>query len=170
MVRAKFIKELNGKTLNILDLVIDFIQYNKLSLFLYHIIRFLKRIPSYIVLAWKQEDWDFDYMYDIIEFKLKRILKCIEKDTWHTEHCVKRCKQQIAICLERLNRFRNWQDYIEYPIDDIKFKPSSQGTGYVLIHCDKQNEKQRQSVLEFETKNFNKFWKDFKTYHTYWWT
>ena len=130
----------------ILDTLEDIILYNRFSIFLRHVFRFIIRLPKYIKLAWLQEDWDVEYLYDLIEMKLKEFKKAQENDTWHVQHETKRRAQQIDICLKRLDRYRNWPNYYDYPMDDIihvKVEDPNYGTCYRLEHTNEENEKQR---------------------------
>ena len=71
-------------SLNWWERILDFIFFNKVSCFFRHSYRFIKRLPNYIKLAWDQETWDYEYLYDLIEMKLKELLKLRRKilGTW----------------------------------------------------------------------------------------
>lgn len=127
--------------------------------FIRHLKRFIKRLPSYIKLAWKQENWDYEYMYDIIEFKMKELYQGLCEDTWHDKHEVDRCKLQIKVCLSRLDRYRNWDNYVDFPTDDLMLEePSS------------INKEKRRETFNFQSKNYNKFWSNLVKWHRNWWT
>lgn len=153
--------------------ILDFIFYNKVSIGLRHFGRFLKRLPKWIRIAWNQEDWDIGYLYDLIEIKLKEFQKAQEEDTWHVPEETKRRAKQIKICLARLDRYRNWPNYYDYPLEDIvhvAHEDPVYGTLFTLEHTNEENEKQRLGAHEFEQKNYDKFWKDFLQWHHGWWT
>ena len=124
-----------------------------------HTIRFIKRLPSYIKLAWQQENWDYEYMYDIMEFKMKELYQGLCEDTWHIESEVERCKLQIKVCLCRLYNYRNWDDHVDFPTDDLVSKETSLA-----------NREKRKEALDYKIKNYNKFWSDFIKWHRNWWT
>ena len=90
-----------------------------------HIGRFVKRLPSYIKLAWQQENWDYEYMYDMLEFKMKELYQGLCEDKRHAKHEVERRKLQIRVCLRRLDRYRNWDTYVDFPTDDLVSKETS---------------------------------------------
>lgn len=81
--------------------------------------RFVKRLYRWIPVLWKQEEWDYGYMYNILELKLKELLKCIQEDDLHVEAPI--CSRQIKICLKYLDRYRNPDKYIKIPEEEIKF-------------------------------------------------
>ena len=91
------------------------------------------------------------------------------KDTWHDQKGVQRGLKQIKVCLKRLDMWRNWTNYYDYPMDDIVYKPI-EGGFYRMEYTSEENEKQRLGAMEFEQKNYDKFWKDFLAWHRGWWT
>jgi hypothetical protein len=144
--------------------LISYIRENMWPLF--KLIRFIKRLFNYLPLIWKDEDWDYDYLYKILDFKLRRMQIELEHDTWHMDS--KRRARQIAICLAYLDRYRNWTNYIDYPMDDIKFVKDK--LGYKMIHTSSINEAKRRMVHGYEEFNYNMFWKRFLQWHRGWWT
>lgn len=124
-----------------------------------HIGRFVKRLPSYIKLAWQQENWDYEYMYDMLEFKMKELYQGLCEDKWHAKHEVERRKLQIRVCLRRLDRYRNWDTYVDFPTDDLVSKETS------FI-----NKEKRKKALDFQLRNYNKFWSNLIKWHRGWWT
>lgn len=132
--------------------------------------RFLLREIRWIPVLWNQEDWDFEYVYDLLEVKMKELRRDMSKDTWHDQKGVQRGIKQINICLARLDRWRNWSDYYYYPMDDVYSELTEDGKYHVMKHASEENEKQRLGAIDFEQKNYNKFWKDFLAWHRGWWT
>lgn len=124
-----------------------------------HTIRFIKRLPSYIKLAWQQENWDYEYMYDMLEFKMKELYQGLCEDKWHVKSEVERCKLQIKVCLRRLDNYRNWDTHVDFPTDDLVSKETS----FV-------NREKRKKAFDYRIKNYNKFWSDFIKWHQNWWT
>ena len=41
--------------------------------------RFAKRLTRWIPVLWKQEDWDYEYIYDVMQLKMEEILECIKR-------------------------------------------------------------------------------------------
>lgn len=124
-----------------------------------HTIRFIKRLPSYIKLAWQQENWDYEYMYDMLEFKMKELYQGLCEDKWHVKSEVERCKLQIKVCLRRLDNYRNWDTHVDFPTDDLVSKEISFA-----------NREKRKKAFDYRIKNYNKFWSDFIKWHQNWWT
>lgn len=151
------------------DSIIEIIWYNRFTCFLRKLGRFILREIRWIPVLWNQEDWDFEYMYDLLEVKMKELRKDMSEDIWHDQKVVQRSIKQIDVCLARLDRWRNWIKYYEYPLDDIVHVPTKDGY-YKIEYTSEENEKQRLGAIDFEQKNYDKFWKDFLAWHQGWWT
>lgn len=156
--------------MNFKDYVIEFLFFNRLSSFLRKLGRFVLREIRWIPVLWNQEDWDSEYIYDLLEMKMKELRKDMSKDYWHSQKSVQKGIRQIDICLKRLDMWRNWTNYYEYPMDDVYSEPTENGKYYIMKHASEENEKQRLGALTFEQKNYDKFWKDFLAWHRGWWT
>ena len=172
MVRPSFIKSLSiggDNRMTVKDWAAELLWYNNFSCFLRRVGRFIKREVRWAPILWNQEEWDFSYMYDLLVMKMKELKKDMSKDYWHEQKSVQRGIKQIDICLARLDRYRNWPDYYDYPLEDIYSEPTEDGC-YKMCYASEKNEKQRQGAHAFEEKNYNKFWKDFLRWHQGWWT
>lgn len=165
MVRPSFLKD----NLNLKEKIIEFLLYNEFSSFLRRLKRFILRLFRWIPVLWNQEEWDYEYVYDLLEMKMKELRENISKDTWHESRGVKKRIKQIDVCLRRLDMWRNWTEYYEYPTDDIIHTPTDNGC-YKLEYTSEKNEKQRLGAIKFEQKNYDKFWKNFLAWHQGWWT
>ena len=128
--------------------------------------RFIKRIVKWLPILWKQEDWDYEYLYDLMEVKMKELQECLRQDDIHL-HSDKYVRQ-INICLAYLDRFRNWDNYIEYPTDDFKWDDCKNGCKR-LEHTNKINEIKRKKAIPYEKFNYDMFWKRFLQWHQRWW-
>lgn len=171
MIRPSFIKELVlGAEMTIKDWIVELVCFNFVSRFLRKLGRFILREIRWVPVLWNQEDWDSEYIYDLLEIKMKELRKDMSKDYWHDQKSVQKGIRQIDICLKRLDMWRNWTDYYEYPMDDVYSEPTEDGKYYVMKYSSEENEKQRLGALTFEQKNYDKFWKDFLAWHRGWWT
>ena len=170
MIRPSFLKEIQELSMAFKDWVVETVCFNTISRFLRRLGRFILREVRWIPVLWNQEDWDFEYMYDLLEMKMKEIRKDMSKDIWHNQKVVQKSIKQIDICLARLDRWRNWTNYYYYPTNDIYSEPTEDGKYYVQKYASEENEKQRLGALTFEQKNYDKFWKDFLAWHRGWWT
>ena len=162
MIKPSFIKAVRAH-------VVELLLYNDFSCFLRRIGRFILRLFRWIPALWNQEEWDSAYIYDLLELKMRELHMNMSNDTWHDQKSVKRGLRQIEICLMRLNRWRNWPEYYNYPMDDIIHVKTGNGM-LQPISTSAENEEQRLGAIKFEQKNYDKFWKDFLAWHRGWWT
>lgn len=169
MIKPSFIKGLNEEEMTFKDYIVEFLFYNKFSSFLRRFNRFVSRVIRWLPVLWNQEEWDYEYIYDLLAMKMKELRTSMSRDIWHDQKDVQKGIKQIDICLLRLDRWRNWPDYYDYPTEDIVHVPTENGC-YRLEYTSEENEKQRLGAISFEQKNFDKFWKDFLTWHRGWWT
>lgn len=167
MIRPLFIKEIREGKMTIKDWIIEILWYNNFSCFLRKIGRFILRLIRWIPVLYKQEEWDYEYIYDMLKLKMIELRENISKDTWHEERGVKRSLLQIDVCLARLDRFQNWDQYIKIPDIEWEF---IQENGLDIVP--KKNEEYDEAILkgiDFEKKNYKKFWEDFIKWHNNWW-
>ena len=171
MVKPSFIKSLNypDDRLTFKDIMEEILFYNNLSCFLRKCGRFTLRMVRWIPVLWNQEEWDYAYIYDLLIMKMKELRKDMSKDYWHDQRSVQRSIKQIDICLARLDRYLNWTSYYDYPMEDIYYESTDDGC-MKMCYASEKNEKQRLGAIDFEEKNFKKFWKDFIKWHRGWWT
>ena len=169
MIKPPFIKSIKDLPMTFKDWVVEVLWYNKFASFLRKFGRFILREIRWIPVLWNQEDWDFEYTYDLLEVKMKELRKDMSEDIWHDQKVVQRSIKQIDICLARLDRWRNWTKYYAYPTDDIIRVPTKDGY-YKIEYTSEENEKQRLGAIDFKQKNYDKFWKDFLAWHQGWWT
>ena len=73
MIKPSFIKSIKNLPMTLKDWVIEIFCYNRVSRFLRRFGRFILREIRWIPVLWNQEDWDFEYMYDLLEVKMKEL-------------------------------------------------------------------------------------------------
>ena len=170
MIRPSFIKEITEDNMTIKDWIIEILWYNNFSCFLRKIGRFILRLIRWIPVLYEQEEWDYEYIYDMLKLKMIELKENISKDTWHKERGVKRSLLQINVCLSRLDRFQNWDQYIKIPEVNWELE---QGNRMYFLCSKEESEEYDEAILkgiEFEKKNYKKFWEDFIKWHNNWWT
>lgn len=170
-MRQLFVKQILAKEITLIDRVMDCILYNPVAIYIQHIIRFLKRLPKWLRLCWKTENWDYEGIYDFIEMQLPEMLKAQEEDDIHVPSEVNKRIKQIKLVLEHLKRYREPFDYYEWP--EIHTVPSGECKGqttYRMEFVDADGEEKAKRFHELEAKHYEKFWKLFKQWHQGWWT
>lgn len=175
MLRPSFIKSLNldaNYKITIKDWLIELLWYNRLMIFLRHFGRFVQRLPNWLKLCWKTENWDYESIYDFVEMQLKEMKKAQEEDTLHAPHGVKRAVRQIKCTLSHLDKYRNWTDYYEWPESHTEKceEDTKYGKSYHIVYDAPKAEEKIQLVYRMKEKHYNKFWYMLKKYHKNWWT
>lgn len=169
MVRPSFIKSLNieeESKMGIKDWVIEILFYNKVSIFLRKVGRFLLRLIRWVPLLWRQEEWDFGYTYEVLELKLKELRENISKDTWHAPEEVERALKEINSCLEHMDKYLNWTNYISIPDGEKWIKVE----GGAKLELTPEQEEAFKKAREFEEEHYNAFWDELKKNSGNWWT
>ena len=171
MVRPSFVKMLTSgdNKLSFKEFLLEVFWYNSFTTLLRRVGRFIKRLIRWVPALWKQEEWDYAYIYDLLIMKMQELRKSLSEDTWHEPKCVQRSIKEIDVCLARLDRYLNWTEYYDFPMDDIYYEDLENGCKK-MCYASEKNEKQRLGATDFEEKNFKKFWQDFIEWHRGWWT
>ena len=85
--------------------------------------------------------------------QLKEIKKAQEKDTQHEPHSVKRAIQQIECTLAHLDRYRNWQNYYEWPeshTEECKEEDPKYGKLYHIVYDDQKAEEKTNQFIKWK--------------------
>ena len=115
--------------------------------------RFIKRLWRWVPVLWKQEDWDYDYLYEIMRIKMEELLKCLKEDNIHVG--ADRRARQLSICLEYFKRMRTPEDYIDITSEDVSFKDTPDG--FVEMKTTPYFNRQCKKCREFEKFNYDMF-------------
>lgn len=157
--------------ITIRDWLQEIIFHNDLVCFIRKVGRFILRVFRYLPVLWKQEEWDYRYIYDLMIFKIKEIRKNISEDTLHTEDCINEQLEQIDSCLAHFDKYENWTDYIEIPEPPEDFERWTDcEDGCKRLNFTDEEHEAYQKAHEFEEEHFKAFWDEFIKYHRNWWT
>lgn len=128
--------------------------------------RFIIRLFKWLPVLWKQEDWDYEYMYDLMQIKMEALLECVRKDDIHLN--ADRTARQISICLEYFKRMRNPEEYVYIPTEQVTFVKSD-SDNLTQMKTTKYFSRQCKKCNSFEKFNYDMFWKRFVQWHRKWW-
>lgn len=132
------------------------------------IIEKIIKIIQYIPILWRDEDWDYEYLLDLISFKLNKMKKCLIKNNIVEHNQLRAMIISINQCLDHIE---NYQDptvskftklYGECPVK-ITF-------GQELT--EEENELCHEYFLKhhnFEQDEWNKIWDTIKEHGQSWW-
>ena len=86
--------------------------------------RKIKNIIRWFPIIWKDEDWDDNYIFEILKFKLKNQSKYIESKNRHTT--AKRDAEIMMLCTRLIDRIQNDYyiiEHLDYQETEFKFIP-----------------------------------------------
>jgi len=130
----------------------------------------------WLPVIWRQRDWDFAYLYDVVYFKLK----LMEKELRECTFVVGSSKEalNIRICMTLLKRIQEG-NYLEEEFDvwhkenPLRFVKQADGSSKVVRTTEKQSKIFRR-LIERETQlrkqDCDLFFKIFRGHHQRWWT
>lgn len=123
------------------------------NFFRYDIHQGIKRLIIYFPIIWRDRDWDWYFLADLMEFKLRRMQKVMERG-----HFVKsnKCARQIQICAELCKRLKA-DDIMLYYYDRRHGKPE----GWYGAMC-----KREKHIQQFYTEYLGKI---MGKYLLWWW-
>lgn len=126
---------------------------------LYKIKRFFKKIAkiiSYLPILWRDEDWDFEFLVDLVAFKVERMSNCLGSSPFVDGRDMRIDMNQV---LDHINNFKNSIDMYN-EINDIETS-SDYNVNNIPDYV--------KSVYAFEEDEWNKIWDTIKNRGQYWW-
>lgn len=155
-----------------------------LKQFIYKIIQLCQWLP----IIWKDEDWDYDYLLILIQYKLKRIKACLWNNRIIEHKELRDTIIDINKCISAIDEYRSaseiYNEYYEQPSISIghskelsnslkgcyHYKPISLETGKELT--EKENSIYCQyirNVHAFEQKKWEEIWDRIKEHGQKFW-
>lgn len=83
-----------------------------------------KNIIRWFPIIWKDEDWDYIYIYEILKFKLKNQAKYIGERNFSLN--AKRDAEIMNLCVSLINKIQNdeyYHEWYNYQKSDFNFTP-----------------------------------------------
>jgi len=74
----------------------------------WHFCYTIKKMLSYFSVIWKGEDWDADFLFELMEFKMKRMFYALENGSAEHEKDV---LQALRICIKIMHRMSHRWEY-----------------------------------------------------------
>lgn len=82
------------------------------------------KICAYLPVLWRDEDWDYSYLLDLMKFKLNRIKNTIHKDNIITSNDIRDICIGINQTIDHIQNYQDGLDAFEKIYGDIPFKRS----------------------------------------------
>jgi hypothetical protein len=131
--------------------------------------RFIGKMPAYLKLLWRDEDWDYSFLLDMMRLKLTRMKKEHEEDEIHAGN-LKRARE-IAIIIGHLDRYTDIYKYTNSEDYDIWFEKCEDHEGFSTL---KSNRSKRGDFLaerqrKLEEWHYNEFFRKLQKQLTRFW-
>ena len=129
----------------------------------------VKKIIEYIPLLWKDEDWDFAYLLDLIEYKSKRMADCIYSNDYI--YSTRDIKIQINELLYHIENYRDSEALTDLLYGKLPFVPKQKRIQNnekerVLITVREDN---KQPLNEEEEELYTqRFYREYETTQSEW--
>jgi hypothetical protein len=129
--------------------------------------RKLKRIIEWLPILWRDEDWDYQFLVKIIQFKLRRMADCIDRNEIISDHKKARQMRIVAGHLDRFQAHSYWDSnpyqgwHIGYTKEGKfkrKFNPD-----YIFPYA------QDRQIHDLEEWHWNEAWRKIAKYGMGWW-
>jgi len=171
MLSPKAIKNFEPREETIFTKVGDLLLENDVAYFIRKQFRFAERLIRWIPVLYNDEDWDYDYLLRIIDFKLGRLRKVMVEDDIHYD--APWTVKKIDVIRGRMDRFLNSEKYIgDMPsrgeVDDW-FERTEEGHLRMKESTPEQKEYIK-GMIKFEEKNYKGFFKSLEKYLTQIWS
>lgn len=145
----------------------------------------VKNLIKYFKVIWNDRDWDYEYLYDLLEVKLKNMQKYFANNkVWSAS--AEKDAENIEYALYSLNKLRDeegihneaFYDFdITYPDFELKItsEPSEDYPGYSkLIFHDTEKQSRLSSKCfrkqyELKKQRHNEFWNFMRDHIQGWW-
>lgn len=138
--------------------------------------RYLGRLWSYAIFLWGNEEWDWAYLFELMAFKLERMQKNMERDSWHVGSA-KRARQ-LLICKNLLRRIikddycsKETEDfYRRYPLDWVTLENQNYQLRPLPEAARKEMKQRIAKERKLQEADLDLFWKIFSKHFGGWWT
>ena len=171
MLSPKAIKNFEPREETIFTKVGDLLLENDVAYFIRKQFRFAERLIRWIPVLYNDEDWDYDYLLRIIDFKLGRLRKVMVEDDIHYD--APWTVKKIDVIRGRMDRFSNSHKYLgDMPCSDNVdewFERTEEGHLRFKESTPEQKE-DIHKVVAFEKKNYEGFFKSLQKYLTHIWS
>ena len=171
MLRPKAIKDFEPRKETLITKAGDLLLENDIAYFIRKQFRFAERLIKWIPVLYKDEDWDYDYLLRIIDFKLSRLRKVVAEDDIHYD--APWTVKKIDVIRGRLDRYSNSHKYLgSMPCsDDVDEWFEKTEDGYLRLKESTPEQKEHiHKVIAFEKKNYEGFFKSLQKYLTDIWS
>ena len=129
--------------------------------------RFIVRLAVSIPLIYRNEDWDFSYLIDLIEFKIRHMRKSLIKHSPHSD--VEKTSRTMGIVLCHIEHFKDIYKYVEYPEYDVWFEKLPNGLYTMKDNGTKAQHIKIAKTAELKNWHYEQIFRLILKYGRRWW-
>ena len=109
----------------------------------------IKNLWKWFPIIWKDRDWDYYYIYQVLKFKLEKQAKHLGEKNWHESS--KRDAEVMMTCVRLINKLQN-EEYYEPYYD------SEPMNNKMMYECQAQHNKARRLLFHILNERIEAFW------------
>lgn len=113
------------------------------------IIRRIKNLFRWLPIIWRDENWDYYHIYEVLKYKLMFTSETIRKNGYHVS--AKYDADRMMLCVRLIEKVQN-EEYMEVLIDDDNLTMEK-----INAAINKQ-QKARKLLFNILEKNIEKWW------------
>lgn len=143
----------------------------------------IKKIIDYIPILWKDEDWDYYHLLELIKYKISRMKKCIKNNDLIVDEAIDNISNSIDNTIKCINEYNNSDElfYKEYGdiYEILNLEHRCIGEEFATVYKDteiKISKRHKAKIknnilkhLEYERELWNKIWDSIKDNGRSWW-
>lgn len=133
--------------------------------------RFIERLIFWFPVLWKDEDWDSQYLLDLVEFKLKRMSVHLDKYSHHLykDRDVKEIKTVLSH-IDHYNSLNSCDDkYVEQTKSMSTWELTPEGNRRFKSNLTKREKYLLKRNIELEKWHWNEIWRIISRKGRNWW-
>lgn len=109
----------------------------------------IKNLWKWFPIIWKDRDWDYYYIFQVLKFKLEKQAKHLGKRNWHESS--KRDAEIMMTCVRLINKLQN-EEYFEAYYDS---KPMN---NEMINKCLAQHSKAKRLLFRIMEEKIESWW------------
>jgi hypothetical protein len=109
----------------------------------------VKNLYKWFWIIWKDRDWDYYYIFQVLKFKLEKQAKHLSERNWHESS--KRDAEVIMTCVRLINKLQNEEYYQEY----YDSKPMN---NEMMHRCQAQHNKAKRLLFKIMNDRIEGWW------------
>ena len=138
--------------------------FSNIKSYYYDLFYGIENSVYYFRVIWKDRDWDYEYILDLLHHKLKRV--SVYMDKYGAFKGKEKVILQINNTIKRIESFLNADDIYETKAQDLLREIKNTKDNNIKMMLQRKYFKE---CLDFEEKQWRKIWENIKNNGRKWW-